>query len=146
MTSVPGVFAAGDVADFPDARGGRASHGNWANAFLQGQIAGRNMAAAGRPEAYRRVTFYSIRNLGFVISFIGRVGAPEGVEAVSASDPAAPTYARFFLHGGRLIGAVLINRPQDQRSVSAAIRDGVLLGAAQRRLADPSFDIGSLLA
>ena len=147
-TSLPGVFAAGDVADFHDVTlGFRHTHGNWGNAFRQGELAGRNVVNPGSPEPYRSVTSYGIRNLGLAIAMVGHASGGPGIEAVSRPDPAGATYACFFLRENRLVGAVLINRPDDRPVITALIRDGVPLSeAAQVGLADPKFDITSLVA
>lgn len=146
--SAPGVYAAGDVADFQDVMlGFRHTHGNWGNAFRQGELAGRNMANPGNPEPYRSVTSYGIRNLGLAIALVGYVSGGPGITAVSRSDPAGASHARFFLRGNRLVGAALINRHDDRPAVTALIRDGTSLsGSAQAGLADLKFDIASLVA
>ena len=57
QTSVPGVYAAGDVARAHHplyAQSIRVEH--WANALHQGPVAARNML--GRPEAYDRVPYF----------------------------------------------------------------------------------------
>ncbi len=145
--SLPGIFAAGDTADFHDITlGFRHTHGNWGNAFRQGDLAGRNMAASESPEAYRSVTSYGIRNLGLQIALIGHVAGGPGIEAVSSVIPEGG-YARFFLQGDRLIGAALINRHEDRPAITKLIGEAVPLNAAARQnLGDPAFDIKTLVA
>lgn len=146
-TTLAGVFAAGDVADFQDITlGFRYSHGNWGNAFRQGELAGRNMAGLSRPEPYRAVTSYGIRSLGVHIALAGYVAGGQGIETVVRLDPMSQTYGRFFLKGGRLVGAALINRPQDRTVLAELIASRTLLPAdTLGRLADPTVDVSVLL-
>ena len=147
QTRVPGIFAAGDMADFQDAvLGFRHTHGNWGNSFRQGELAGRNMASPAPPEPYRSVTSYGIRNLGYHIALVGYVAGGPGIDAVSRLDPAGASYARFFVREHRLVGASLINRHEDRPAITALIRDGVPIGEAGRAgLADFTVDIASLV-
>jgi 3-phenylpropionate/trans-cinnamate dioxygenase ferredoxin reductase component len=56
-TSAPGVFAAGDVAEFPSARSGRAiRQETWHNAETQARTAARNML--GAREAYADLPWF----------------------------------------------------------------------------------------
>ncbi len=146
-TSVPGIFAAGDAADFYDITlGFRHTHGNWGNAFRQGELAGRNMVAPASRETYRSVTSYGIRNLGLQIALVGHVAGGPGIEAVSSVAPDGK-YGRFFLQGKRLVGAALINRHEDRPVISRMIGEAVPLNAAARQnLEDPAFDIKTLVA
>lgn len=145
-TSAPGVFAAGDIADFLDASGARSIGGTWGNAVLQGRVAGRNMAAgSGAAEPYRNIPAYAIRCLGVYIACIGEAGDAPGVGAVSRTDREREWYERFFFRGDRLVGAVLVNRPESQRLISVLIRDGVPLGAAKTQFADPTFDMSRVI-
>jgi NADPH-dependent 2,4-dienoyl-CoA reductase/sulfur reductase-like enzyme len=51
-SSAPGIYAAGDCCEAPEIQSGRpAVIGLWANAGLQGRVAGENMAAGGAGEA-----------------------------------------------------------------------------------------------
>ncbi|MDP3727404.1 MAG: FAD-dependent oxidoreductase [bacterium] len=145
--SPPGVFAAGDVADFNDVTlGFRHTHGNWGNAFRQGELAGRNMVHPEGKEPYVGVTSYGIRNLGLAIALVGHVSGGPGIRAVSRMDPTGASHARFFLREHRLVGAALINRHDDRPVITTLIRDGVpLSNVALAGLADPKFDIASLV-
>lgn len=69
-TSVPGIWAAGDVARYPDPRTGatiRVEH--WVHAQRQGQSAARNIL--GAREKYERVPFFWSAHYGETISYVG---------------------------------------------------------------------------
>ena len=69
-TSVPGIYAAGDVARYPDARTGakiRVEH--WVHAQRMGQAAARNML--GAQERYADVPFFWSAHYGDTIAYVG---------------------------------------------------------------------------
>jgi NADPH-dependent 2,4-dienoyl-CoA reductase/sulfur reductase-like enzyme/nitrite reductase/ring-hydroxylating ferredoxin subunit len=70
-TSVPGIYAAGDIASYPDAATGeRVRIEHWVVAERQGQVAAANMVGSRRP--YQSVPFFWTEQFGTAIRYVGR--------------------------------------------------------------------------
>ncbi|HVL87777.1 MAG TPA: FAD-dependent oxidoreductase, partial [Candidatus Thermoplasmatota archaeon] len=79
QTSVPDVYAAGDIVQFYDVIAERiAMHGSWANAKKSGEVAALNML--GQNVEYRFVDTYSINHFDFMVGSVGNVLGESDIE------------------------------------------------------------------
>jgi NADPH-dependent 2,4-dienoyl-CoA reductase/sulfur reductase-like enzyme len=112
---VPGVFAAGDVARWPNALLGeemRVEH--WTNAAEQGAHAANNLvrAANGRPlEPYAPLPFFWSDQYDHRIQFLGHASADDEVRIVAGSI-ADEKFLTLYGRHGRLHGALGVNAPR----------------------------------
>ncbi len=140
-TSVEGVFAAGDVAEFYDVISSKYRLiGNWTNAFLQGKRVGLNML--GQREPFRNVSAYSITNLGWQLTALGDFEEPD--ETVVRLDEKRHQYERFFLRNGVMVGVSLINRFQDKPHLAKLIETKAPIASYRDELKDFRFDIHTI--
>ena len=98
-TSVPGIYAAGDIAAYPDAATGeRARIEHWVTAERQGQIAARNML--GKMQAFRAVPFFWTEQYGIAMRYVGRASSWEAVtvEGELSEDGFIARYFRDGVH------------------------------------------------
>ena len=108
-TNVPGIWAAGDIADVWNPRvGGRVKLHNTASAGLQGRMAALGML--GRREQLLKTPQYGFRLFGLFLVFIGLQNTEvAGLESWVHVEQAERAYTRLFLHEGRCVGALLVN-------------------------------------
>ncbi|MFZ2681699.1 MAG: FAD-dependent oxidoreductase [Patescibacteria group bacterium] len=105
-TSLPNVYAAGDVAQFLDTQVNRqVKYGNWMNAQMQGRVVGATMA--GERTAFKLVSSYSTNLLGMHIVFLGDVSR-EHADEVRAGIAKPDASQELFFRSGKLVGAVMI--------------------------------------
>ncbi len=143
QTSMPGVFAAGDITEYRDIRSGQhAMAGNWTNAMLQGRQAGMNMA--GERGVFSAVPAYSIVHLGLNITALGMCS--NDLETISRMDQTTRQYERFFIRDGVLAGAFLINRFVDKPVLAEMIARQTVIAPYADRLRDMAFDIRTISA
>jgi len=114
-TNLPGIFAAGDVAQAPDMLAGeRRVAPIWPNAYLQGIYAGRNMA--GDEKLYRggfamnSIEFYGIPTVSMGIANPPESHEVESYEVVFRLDEEKRVYKKLVLRDNVLVGAVLVGR------------------------------------
>jgi len=146
-TSLPDVWAAGDIAEFKDLYLDETVQlGNWVNAREQGRIAGLNMIGEKTP--FKFVSFYSTQGFGISIAFIGdaRPG-PERI-VIKRGSPEANSYARIIIlnKGDRkeVEGATLINRTGEMSAIAKLIESNIDVSQKLKELADPNFALKSL--
>jgi len=104
QTSVPNVFAAGDVAQYFDPLLNRVNiNGSWASAKKQGEVAAQNMLN-GPKVAFEHVDFYSIDHFDKPVMSVGTILGDEITEAIVAEG----VYRRAIFKENRLIGMVMV--------------------------------------
>ncbi|MES2172287.1 MAG: FAD-dependent oxidoreductase [Actinomycetota bacterium] len=119
-TSLPDVYAAGDVVHWPNAIMRTSMRlEQWTSAHEQGAIAGRN-AVSGAAESYETVPYFWSDWYKNRIQFVGRVGDSEPVVVSGAVDD--DRFVALYRDGDRLIGALAVNQPsrimKDRRRIS----------------------------
>jgi 3-phenylpropionate/trans-cinnamate dioxygenase ferredoxin reductase subunit len=139
-TNVPGVFAAGDVANHYHpvcARQMRVEH--WQNGVKQGAAAARTMLGRGQP--YDEVHWFWSDQYDANIQYAG-FHVPWDKVVVRGS-LAERKFVAFFLTAGRVESAVAINQGRDLRRAFPLIRARVPVDPAS--LADPQVDLRTLV-
>ncbi len=122
-TNVPGVYAAGDVAEFFDVTVGRPRMaGNWMSAQMQGRAVAKMITGERAP--FRLVSSYATNVLGLEIIFVGDTVREAADQVVAYGSAAEGGVAQLFVRGGRVVGATLVNRNADRAAVTKWIGEG----------------------
>jgi NAD(P)H-nitrite reductase large subunit len=111
-STVPNVYAAGDVAEGRDLITGQAAvHAIEPTAMEHGRVAGANMA--GQPQAYRGSLLMNIVDvLGLEIASFGAWNAADA-EVFSELDSDRPAYRKLLWDADRITGAMILGRSTD---------------------------------
>ncbi len=136
QTTIPGIYAAGDVAESADCLTGRRQlNAIQPNAVEQGRIAALNMA--GRPVTFRgSFVFNVLTTLGLASSSFGQWQGTPGGESSEALDPSRYRYLDLRFDGDRLIGANCVGFSEHVGALRGLIEGRVRLGAWKARLLD----------
>jgi NADPH-dependent 2,4-dienoyl-CoA reductase/sulfur reductase-like enzyme/nitrite reductase/ring-hydroxylating ferredoxin subunit len=128
-TGTPGIYAAGDVARWPDPHTGeriRVEH--WVVAQRQGQTAARNMLAGrdGARERFDAVPFFWSQHYDVAIAYVGHAARWDSIQV--EGDLAARDAAVTYRAGGQTLAVATVFR--DQHSLGAEL-------AMERRASPP---------
>jgi NADPH-dependent 2,4-dienoyl-CoA reductase/sulfur reductase-like enzyme/nitrite reductase/ring-hydroxylating ferredoxin subunit len=110
QTSVPGIYAAGDIASYPDPAGGeRMRIEHWVVAERQGQIAAANML--GRQRAFQSVPFFWSEQFGVAMRYVGY--APRWDQVIVDGDIESSAFTIRYFSEGVHRASVSVGRDRD---------------------------------
>lgn len=114
-TNVAGIYAAGDVANYPDPIFGkhrRVEH--WDNAVSQGQHWSHVVTGDRQPFVHVPYFFSDVFDLSYELW-----GDSDGAsEVVIRGDAHTPSFSAWWLKGSRVIAAFVMNRPDEERQLA----------------------------
>jgi len=117
-TSVPGIFAAGDIARWPDPHTGesiRVEH--WVVAERQGQVAALNML--GRRQKFDAVPFFWSQHYDVPINYVGHAQAWD--ELTIDGDIGTGDCLLRYVRNGRVLAVASINRDIENLKAEVAM-------------------------
>ncbi len=143
-TNQPGIYAAGDIANYQDVLfGKRRRVEHWDNAVSQGQYCAR--ALMGERAEFRHVPYFFSDVFDLSYEFWGDPAAAGDI--AHRGDMTTNSFSVWWTRGQRLVAAFAMNRPEDERDVApkwiearqrlaiARLRDASQPIAAARELA-----------
>jgi len=141
QSNIPGIYAAGDVAEANDCLNGkRQLNAIQPNAVDQGRIAALNMA--GRPARFKgSFVFNVLTTLGLASSSFGEWQGVPGGESAELLDEARYRYMSLQFEGDRLVGANTVGFSDHIGALRGLIEGRVRLGIWKQRLMDDPTQI-----
>jgi 3-phenylpropionate/trans-cinnamate dioxygenase ferredoxin reductase subunit len=117
-TSAPDIYAAGDIARYPDPISGeRVRIEHWVLAERQGQAVAR--AILGISDAFRDIPFFWSQHYDTVISYVGHAASWDGCEI--RGDLAAGNACAIYRQRERAVAVATIGRDHASLAVEAAL-------------------------
>ncbi len=142
-TSDPDIYAAGDIAAWPDPTFGkqlRVEH--WDVAYNQGMRAGRNMAGPAKPYTALPYFFSDLFDLSFEVW--GDLSAWD--QTVRRGSLEGGSFSFYYFHRGQLVGVLALGRPEEERDpMQALVKARPAFDAIARGLPDEGQDLRLLL-
>ncbi len=117
QASVPGIYAAGDVARFPHA-GGRVRIEHWVHALRQGQAVAANMLGAARD--FADVPFFWTHHQGVELRCTGYMAGWDEVRI--DGEPSSRDFTARYHRAGRLVAAASVGRDRENLEIEAELR------------------------
>lgn len=137
-TNVPGIYAAGDVAEFFDPTiGQHHTMGTWDNAMAHGRIVAMNMAGGYIP--YVDVPTYTSPLFDVNIAVIGTAESnnPELV-CLARREPGEKgneNYRKLFFRENKLVGVLMIGSPKGRKKLVEIVKNQQVIETAAERKA-----------
>jgi NADPH-dependent 2,4-dienoyl-CoA reductase/sulfur reductase-like enzyme/nitrite reductase/ring-hydroxylating ferredoxin subunit len=116
-TNVPGIFAAGDIARWPDPRAGRIRVEHWVVAQRQGQTAARNMLGAHEP--FVVPPFFWSNHFDLHVHYVGHGNSND--RASASGDLKAKDVSVIFQSGDKLTAVASVGRDRENLQAELAL-------------------------
>lgn len=117
-TSAPDVWAAGDIAFYPEARlGDRVRVEHWQAAERQGQAAARDMLGLGGP--FTDVPFFWSQHYDVTLSYIGHASGEADTQVIGSLEKQDATVV--YRVGGKVAAMLTVGRDRQSLEVEAAL-------------------------
>jgi 3-phenylpropionate/trans-cinnamate dioxygenase ferredoxin reductase component len=139
-SSVPGVFAAGDVANHAHPLLGSLRVEHWANALHQGPAAARNML--GQDQPFERLPYFYSDQYEVGMEYTGY--ARDWDRVVFRGDVDAREFIAFWLKQGRVLAGMNVNVWDVTEPIQRLIKQGGVVDVD--RLANPDVPLEDLAA
>jgi 3-phenylpropionate/trans-cinnamate dioxygenase ferredoxin reductase subunit len=138
QSSVPGVLAAGDVANHAHPQLGSLRVEHWANALHQGPAAARNML--GQDQPYERLPYFFSDQYEVGMEYTGY--ARDWDRVVFRGDVGSREFIAFWLKQGRVLAGMNLNVWDVTEPIQRLIKQGGVTD--EHRLADPDTPLDEL--
>ena len=136
--SVPGIFAAGDVANARHPIFGPIRIEHWANALNQGPAAARNMLGAEHP--YDRVPYFFSDQYDLGLEYSGFASGADRV--VFRGDLESREFIAFWLSDGRVAAGMNVNTWGVSEAIQSLVRGQLEVDV--EHLTNPAFPLEDL--
>jgi 3-phenylpropionate/trans-cinnamate dioxygenase ferredoxin reductase component len=143
QTSAPGIYAAGDVAEYESVvHGGRRVRiEHWDVAFTQGKTVALNMLGSGQPHDVVPYFFSDLSDWAS-LEYVGP--ASDWDTVVWRGDRDSGEFSVWYLEDGAVQGALSVGRSEDLVHARTLIETGADISGALDALADPDSELESV--